>query len=1250
MFQNCNKLTSLDISNWDTSKVTDMSGVFGGLQTLELLELTNLNANNATTDNMMDFIYDMNNLKTLILGENSICKSLDNWDDMMNVEQEPTPFPLLEKLICPNADYINKISKYLPDRSSASNSGVIVTNATISDEAMNTISSKNWSIRKMVAQYRYDANTYENLIPEFNTEFSSDKYEIYDSVSEIIIDDIKWEEGSFTNNEGKPVEHANRIRTTNYYTVFPNIEYRFNRRMNVYFYDKTKTFISCSFYPTNNPVLTPTNARYIKFYTDTDTSDGTIEAKDVILSAKLITRSIESKNGDLPSIIKFGLDNETINSTDRELSLKEVIDLNTGNLNTGRRMFAYCRRVEKINSSNWDTSNMTSMYDMFVSCSKLTSLDVSNWDTSNVTNMAYMFSGCTNLTSLDVSNWNTTNATSMASMFFNCYRLTSLDVSNFDTSKVTDMSSLFHNCRKLTTLDVSRWNVDNVTRMDNLFNSCNKLVSLDVSNWNTGNVQNMGCLFGWCNKLTSLDLSNWDTSKVVYMEYMFSECYELTSIGDMSNWDTSKVTNMLYMFQGCNKLTSLDVSNFDTSNVTSMKNMFNNCQNLTTLDVSNWNTGEVTDMYRMFNGCQNLTSLDVSNWDTSKVTTMDGMFYQCYRLTTLDVSKWDTSKVTNFCNSLGMFQYCNCLKNINIGNWDVSKANSIQSMFGMNYNTLNLPPLLEYVDMCNVDLSNINGLGGNFFGGAYNLHTIRCNIAASIYKIAEVVPNRMEKTEGTLISNAKISVETLELLATKNWTVVSDDTLTKVAEYVYDSKIWNSLIPGFNNEFIEYFIDDVEDENGLVTRTISSVEDKLPTMIQFGAELEFYTKYNALLEVLFIDTSNLTTMYNLFRSCRKLISVIGNWNTSKVTNMSCAFDQCYNLTSLDVSNFNTSNVSDMSCMFNNCYKLTPLDVSNFDTSNVTHIQYMFNGCNKLTSLDVSNWDTSKVVNMQGMFYNCNNLTSLDVSNFDTNKVTDMSYIFNNTPLLTDIGMLYCTPSTINMIASVLPTTHTQTIWVQDTKPSECTVVSGVEFKEYKENSVVVNLSSPLLKGDRIEVKDGKLCHYHKMGKVVLDGSEDWVQTTGVAPNSIRFITSNTNNGVKRRTDVFCDTLKGKAFGIESDLEGICQWESGKFSIKINPYRLSAQDVNGFNQWLQAIPTTVVYELTEPYYEDITPLQSNLTLETYLESNLDIYTNLPIKTNLTYSTNIANTSSIEEDINAINEGTDLTNLLEDEINN
>ena len=38
MFYNCNLLTSLDLSNFDTSKVTDMSNMFSGCRSLEHIE------------------------------------------------------------------------------------------------------------------------------------------------------------------------------------------------------------------------------------------------------------------------------------------------------------------------------------------------------------------------------------------------------------------------------------------------------------------------------------------------------------------------------------------------------------------------------------------------------------------------------------------------------------------------------------------------------------------------------------------------------------------------------------------------------------------------------------------------------------------------------------------------------------------------------------------------------------------------------------------------------------------------------------------------------------------------------------------------------------------------------------------------------------------------------------------------------------------------------------------------------------
>ena len=150
------------------------------------------------------------------------------------------------------------------------------------------------------------------------------------------------------------------------------------------------------------------------------------------------------------------------------------------------------------------------------------------------------------------------------------------------------------------------------------------------------------------------------------------------------------------------------------------------------------------------------------------------------------------------------------------------------------------------------------------------------------------------------------------------------------------------------------------------------------------------------------DTSNVTTMFNMFPNCFKLTSIgdVSNWNTSNVTNMAYMFYNCYDLTSLDVSNFDTSKVTNMSCMFYNCYKLTTLDLSNWDTGNVTNMNSMFRGCDSLTSIDLSNWDTSNITlpAMNEVFRNCNSLHTLHLDNWDNetiSKIIGCSYFPKN---------------------------------------------------------------------------------------------------------------------------------------------------------------------------------------------------------------------------------------------------------------
>ena len=69
MFYNCNSLTSLDVSNWDTSNVTDMSSMFFHCSDLISLDVTNFDTSNVTDMSSM-FSY-CNSLTSL---------DLSNWD------------------------------------------------------------------------------------------------------------------------------------------------------------------------------------------------------------------------------------------------------------------------------------------------------------------------------------------------------------------------------------------------------------------------------------------------------------------------------------------------------------------------------------------------------------------------------------------------------------------------------------------------------------------------------------------------------------------------------------------------------------------------------------------------------------------------------------------------------------------------------------------------------------------------------------------------------------------------------------------------------------------------------------------------------------------------------------------------------------------------------------------------------------------------------------------------------------------
>ncbi|MCH5257098.1 MAG: BspA family leucine-rich repeat surface protein [Lachnospiraceae bacterium] len=99
-------------------------------------------------------------------------------------------------------------------------------------------------------------------------------------------------------------------------------------------------------------------------------------------------------------------------------------------------MFSGCESLTSLDVSSFDTYNMDNMMEMFKGCKSLTSLDLSSFRTGKVTDMRNMFQDCSSLVSLNVSGWDTYMLQYVGYMFEGCHSLTGLDLSGFELPKV----------------------------------------------------------------------------------------------------------------------------------------------------------------------------------------------------------------------------------------------------------------------------------------------------------------------------------------------------------------------------------------------------------------------------------------------------------------------------------------------------------------------------------------------------------------------------------------------------------------------------------------------------------------------------------------------------------------------------------------------------------------------------------------------------------------------------------------------
>ena len=150
-------------------------------------------------------------------------------------------------------------------------------------------------------------------------------------------------------------------------------------------------------------------------------------------------------------------------------------------------------------------------------------------------------------------------------------------------------------------------------------------------------------------------------------------------------------------------------------------------------------------------------------------------------------------------------------------------------------------------------------------------------------------------------------------------------------------------------------------------------------------------------------TSACTDMSFLFTSCESLTSIdISSFDTSNVTTMNSMFQYNPKLTDIKF-NFRTPNLTNMGTMFDGC-GIVELDLSMMDTSKVTDMFATFNDCRNLTYLNLSNWHMSAVSNINRMLDGLGNLTTLIMDNAIFPK-KDLDIYLSNSPNLTVESLL-----------------------------------------------------------------------------------------------------------------------------------------------------------------------------------------------------------------------------------------------------
>ncbi len=205
------------------------------------------------------------------------------------------------------------------------------------------------------------------------------------------------------------------------------------------------------------------------------------------------------------------------------IDLSEIL---LNDLTQTNSLFKGCNSLKSLNLKFPTKKTLTSIDSMFSGCQAIQTLNLTGIKISSITNMSHMFEGCTSVRNIYLDeDWDTSKTVDMNSMFAECRDLREINISHFQTTSLTDMSKMFFDCRRLRKINLTTFDTKEVKNMNQLFYNCSSLEFLDINNFDFKKTESFNDIFTNVNKILYIELRNIKNEKNIWESLYKNETF-----------------------------------------------------------------------------------------------------------------------------------------------------------------------------------------------------------------------------------------------------------------------------------------------------------------------------------------------------------------------------------------------------------------------------------------------------------------------------------------------------------------------------------------------------------------------------------------------------------------------------------------------------------------------------------------------------------------------------------------------------